>query len=151
MTPAQLSVLNVELQSDPLNLGYASCFPNCPGHAVDLLNSQTQTAVQAITAAVAMTWAAAGPYAAVVDASNNINHPCRASCLVIRDAFSAGLDIHLESADLQSMLTMWVANSIITQAQHDALTALAAKPTSRGFVLGLGNVTEADVRAALGT
>jgi erythromycin esterase-like protein len=94
-------------------------------------------------------WAAGGAYSSSVDASNNVNHPARASCLVVREAFSSGQDIHLGLQTMRDMLDGWVATSVITQAQKDSLLALATQPASRAEVLGFGRVTEQDLRTAL--
>jgi len=149
MTPEQLSILKSEIQSDPIRLGYSACFPASPGHAVELINLPMQTMIKPITAAVAMTWAASGPYAAIVDAANTANHPFRASCLVIRETFAAGLDIDLQHPEIQAMFAGWLAATLITQDQHDALMTVATQPASRAEVLGLDYVTESDIRLAL--
>lgn len=148
MTPAQLVILKTEVSTDPKGLGYAACLPNCPGHLVDLMNAPTQSMVQQISAMNAMKWAATGPYAAIVDASNNTNSQARASCLVVRDTLVANLPIDLTDASVLSMFSGWVAASVITQAQHDALMTAATLPASRAQVLGLPAVQELDLMAA---
>jgi hypothetical protein len=142
-----LAALKTEIQLDPLLLGYAAFRPNDPQHIADLMNAPSYTALKTITAAAALTWAAQGPYSAIVDASNNTTHPCRASCLVVRDTLTAGLDIHMESASLQSMFSAWktVTPAVITPAQYDSLIAIATQPASRAEVLGLGAVTARNV------
>ena len=141
--------LRAEIDNDPESLGYASHLPDSPGAVVDLLNANSTTMVKAIKSSTAMMWAAGGAYSTIVDASNNVNHPARASCLVVREAFTSGQDIHLELQPMRDMLNGWVATSVITQAQHNALIALATQPASRAEKIGLGCVTEADLRTAL--
>jgi hypothetical protein len=141
--------LRAEIDNDPESLGYASHLPDAPGSVVDLLNGYTGTMVKAIKASTAMMWAAGGAYSTIVDASNDVNHPARASCLVVREAFASSQEIHLELQAMRDMLTAWVSTNVITQAQHNALIALATQPASRAEVLGFSRVTEQDLRAAL--
>lgn len=140
-----MTTLRDELLNDPKGIGYAAWLPASPGTVADLINAMTQTMVKPINIETAQIWAAAGPYAAVVDASNNPQHPCRASCLVLRQTFAAGVDIHLEHPDIQAMLAAWVSSGICTQGQRDDLMARAVKPASRAEVLGLGVVTINDI------
>lgn len=140
--------LRDEIQNDPQGLGYAAWLPDSPGTVADLINAPTQTMVKAISSAEAQAWAAAGPYAAVVDASNNTQHPCRASCLVVRQTFAAAVDIHLERPEIQQMLAAWVSTGICTAAQRDDLLARATQPASRAEVLSLGAVTINDIIGA---
>jgi hypothetical protein len=137
--------LRDELQNDPQGLGYAAWLPDSPGTVADLINAPTQSMIKPITCATAQIWAAAGPYANVVDASSNPEHPCRASCLVVRQTFAAAVDIHMEHPDIQLMLAAWVASGICTETQRDDLLARATQPASRADVLGLGAVTINDI------
>ena len=152
MTPAQLSALKSEIQTDPLAKGYAAFMPDDPEHVASLLNAPAYTALKPITAATALTWAAQGPYSAIVDASNNVSHPCRASCLVVRDTLTAGLDVHMDNPALQNMFAAWknLPPAIITPAQYDALIAMARQPASRAEILGFGAVSARDVVDAQG-
>ena len=144
-----LTILRAEIDNDPEDLGYAIYLPHGPGAVVDLLNNLSSTMVKTIRASTALMWAAGGAYSTIVDASNNVNHPARASCLVVREAFSSGQDIHLGLQTMRDMLDGWVATSVITQAQKDSLLVLATQPASRAEILGLGRVTEQDLRNAL--
>jgi hypothetical protein len=148
MNQTQLTALHAEVTGDPLHLGYAACLPDSPGHIADILNAPTQTMLHAISESTALEWAATGPYAHIVDAGATIGHPCRASCLVVRDAMLAGLDVHLESVSILAMFAGWVAAGVLTEAQHTALLTLATHPASRAEVLGFGFVFEADLREA---
>jgi hypothetical protein len=148
MTPAQLIALKSEIAGDPLGLGYAAHLPASPGLVVDLLNAATQSMLGPLRSTTAKAWAAAGPYAAIVDASTNVTHPCRASCLVIRDSFACGDPIHVEDPELQGMLNAWVTAKICTQAQVDTLYARAMQPASRAQVLGWPTIEIRDLVAA---
>jgi hypothetical protein len=143
------ATLAAELANDPAALGYADFLPDSPGSVVDLLNAPRWPMVKALSAARAQTWAALGPYAAIVDASDNPTHPCRASCLVVRATFSAGLPIELDNPELRAMLDAWVTTSICSEAERDDLLARATVLVSRMEVLGLPPATVADVIGAL--
>tara|TARA_R110000822_G_scaffold156778_3_gene296505 strand:- start:122 stop:568 length:447 start_codon:yes stop_codon:yes gene_type:complete len=143
------AALRAEIDNDPESLGYASYLPDAPGVVVDLVNSNSGTMVKTIRASTAMLWAAGGAYASIFDASNDANHPARASCLIVREAFASNQDIHLEMQSMRDMLDAWVVTAVITQGQKDALLALANQPASRGDILGLGRITEQDLRTAL--
>jgi len=143
-----MTTLSDELHTDPAGLGYAKFLPAAPGSVVELLNAPTQSMVKAIKSTTAQAWAATGPYANIVDASEEKTHPCRASCLILRDTLASGVDIHMEMPDVQSMFKAWIAAGICTQVQADALYARAMQPASRAEVLGLAVVTEEQVRDA---
>jgi hypothetical protein len=80
-----------------------------------------------------------------VDASNDANSPCRASCLVIRDSFACGDEIHVEDPRLQGMLASWVAEGIATDAEVANLYELAQVPASRADILGLRAPTSREI------
>jgi len=143
-----MTTLSDELRDDPKGLGYAQFMPDAPGKVVELLNEQTQSMLKAIRSTTAQAWAATGPYANIVDASQDKAHPCRASCLMLRDTLASGVDIHMESPDVQEIFAAWVACGICTQEQADVLYARAMQPASRAEVLGLVAVTEEQVRNA---
>jgi hypothetical protein len=139
-----MTTLSDELRDDPKGIGYKAHMPQSPGIVVDLLNAPTQSMVKAIRSTTAQAWAASGPYAAIVDAGANPSHPCRASCLMLRDTLVSGVPISMDEPDVQAMLAAWVATNVITQAQHDDLYKRATQPASRAEVLGLGIVTIQD-------
>jgi hypothetical protein len=126
-----------ELKNDPTGKGYAAHLPDDPQRVVELLNNPTETAIGPLRSTTAKAWAAAGPYARIVDASNDVSNPCRSSCLVIRESFACGDPIHLEDSRLQSMLSAWVAYGIATQAEVNNIYQLATQPVSRADVLGI--------------
>jgi hypothetical protein len=144
-TEEQRQVLRDEVANDPKGLGYATHLPASPGLVVDLLNALTDTALGPLRSTTAKAWAAGGPYARIVDASNDAESPCRSSCLVIRESFACGDPIHVEDPELQAMLAVWVQHGVATQAEVDALYARAQQPVSRVTKLGLGDVTILDL------
>jgi hypothetical protein len=128
---------------------YAQWLLDSPGTVAAMLNTVNTTMVKAIRTTTAQAWAAAGPYARIVDAANNPEHPMRASCLMLRETLSSGVDIHVELPDVQGMLIGWVQTDVITEAERTALMAKAEQPASRAEQLGIGVVTFQDVIEAL--
>ncbi|WP_371767496.1 hypothetical protein [Massilia sp.] len=145
MSPEQQEVLRAELTQDPEGHGYATHLPDDPARVVDLLTQMRTTMTGALRSTTAKAWAAAGPYARIVDASNDADSPCRASCLVIRDSFACGDPIHLEDPRLEAMLAGWVACGIATEAEFADLYELAQVPASRADVLGIPAPTARDI------
>jgi len=143
------TLLRNEVQNDPTSKGYMTFWPDSPGMIVEMLNAPTEFMVKAIKTTTAQAWAATGPYAGIVDAANDVNHPCRASCLVVRETLSSGVDIHLERVDVQQMLLAWVATGVCSEAQRQDLLNRALQPASRMEVLGLPPASEADLRIAM--
>lgn len=146
------TALKNEINTDPKALGYAPFVPNAPGSVCNLINGYTQTMVKPITAAVALTWAAAGPMSAIVDASNNTSHPARASCLAFLHALSSGMGFDMNHSDVMSQFGGWVTAGVITQAQHDDLVSRSTQPASRAEAIALvdigGSVTQDDLKQA---
>ena len=149
MTPAQQSALRAELTNDPKRRGYGAHLPGDPARVIELLMASTETMLGPLRSTTAKAWAARGPYARIVDASNDTEHACRASCLVIRESFACGDMIHVEEADLQDMLSAWITHGVATQAEVDALYALAMQPASRGEVIGVPAPSARDIIDAL--
>src|SRR5437762_7061781 len=117
MNTADLAKLAAELGSDPHAIGYAAYLPGDPEKAVALLTSLTQSMAGPMSASRALEWAAQGPLAAIVDASNQQGHPLRSSCLALLMNVSAGRDIDLGSAPEQMMFKAWLDTGLITQEQ----------------------------------
>jgi len=149
MTPAQQTALRAELTNDPKARGYGAHLPGDPARVIELLTAPTETMLGPLRSTTAKAWAARGPYARIVDASNDAAHACRASCLVIRESFACGDMIHVEEGDLQDMLGAWIAHGVATQAEVDALYALAMQPASRGDVIGVPAPSARDIIDAL--
>ena len=146
MTSAEELLLSKELREDPKGKGYSNYVPNAPGMVVQLLNELSESKIKHIKSTTAQAWAASGPYSNIVDAGSNLQHPCRASCLMLRDTLVSGVDIHVDRSDVQYMLSMWVATNVITKAQADDLYARSYQPASRLEVLGISRINDDDVR-----
>lgn len=138
-------ILADELRNDPAARGYAAHLPNDPQRAADLLGTVDFAMVKPITSARALTWAASGPMAIIVDASANAAHPARASCLAFMNAVSAGMDLGLNEPDVRAAFDGWLTLGVITSAQFDALMAMATKPASRAEVLGIPAPSARDI------
>jgi hypothetical protein len=149
MTPEQQAALRAELTDDPAGRGYARFLPDDPSRVVELITAPIATMTGPLRTTTAKAWAARGPYARIVDASNDAEHACRASCLVIRDSFACGDPIHIEDPDLQFMLAMWVQHGVATQQEVDALYALAQAPASRADKIGIPAPSARDIIDAL--
>lgn len=145
MTPEQKAVLRAELTNDPVGRGYGAHLPDDPARVVELISEAITTITGPLRTTTAKAWAAKGPYAKIVDASINPEHPCRSACLVIRDSFACGDPIHIEDPSLQLMLQTWVEHGIATQPEVDALYALAQVPASRADKLGIPQPTARDI------
>jgi hypothetical protein len=149
MTSEQFAILRAELTNDPAGRGYGAHLPADPARVVELITALVTTMTGPLRSTTAKAWAAAGPYARIVDASNDVNSPCRASCLVIRDSFACGDAIHVEDPRLEAMLASWVACGIATVEQVNNLYALAQVPASRADVLGIPAPAARDIIDAL--
>jgi hypothetical protein len=138
-------ILADELHGDPLGLGYGTHLPTDPQRVVDLLTTPIRTMLKPITAARALTWAAAGPMAAITDASTTIGHPARASCLAFLRAVSAGVELDPGDPGVKAVFDGWLAGALIDQAAHGALITAATKPASRADELGISALTARDI------
>ena len=146
MTSAEELLLSSELLEDPRGKGYSDYMPDAPGMVVQFLNELSESKIKQIKSTTAQAWAASGPYSNIVDTASNLQHPCRASCLMLRDTLVSGVDIYVDRPDVQYMLSMWVATNVITKAQSDDLYTRAIQPASRLEVLGISSINEEDVR-----
>ncbi|HXE49558.1 MAG TPA: hypothetical protein VN663_14360 [Ramlibacter sp.] len=147
MTPEQLQTLGTEVRNDPEAIGYAQYLPDSPGLVADLLNAPTRSMVKPLPSGTAKIWAAAGPYAKIVDASENraLNIAVRASCLVVRDEFISAGTIHIDQPKVRAMFDAWIVAGVITADEHADLIAEATVAASRAEQLGLPPVTIYDL------
>lgn len=140
-----MGTLTDELRGDPLSLGYAAHLPGDPQRVIDLLMAPIRSTLQPITAARALTWAGAGPMAAITDASNDAASPARSSCLAFLRALSSGMPLDPNDLDVKAQFDGWQALGIITAAQHAALLVAATKPASRADELGIPAPSARDI------
>jgi hypothetical protein len=138
-------ILADELKNDPTGRGYAAHLPDDPQRVIDLISERVFTKLWPITAGQALTWAAAGPLAAITDASNNTNSPVRSSCLAFLLAMKAGRDVDMGDANVKKQFDTWLALGQIDQAAHDSITVLATGPASRAEILGIPTPSGRDI------
>jgi len=81
--------------------------------------------VKTIPISSLLKWAAAGPYARILDASVNAAHPVRSACLAAIQILNSVQELDVNDATVSSMLAGMVATSVITQVEADALVALS--------------------------
>lgn len=93
-----------------------------------------RTATGSVPVPTFAAWCAStGLRAVIEDASNNAASPLRSASLAIKDLLawqSGALDLSSDPVGTGNlaMLQAWVTAGAITQAQHDALIALASQP-----------------------
>lgn len=149
MTPAELKVLAAEITNDPLTLGYAAHLPDDPQRVIDLLTAQNYSMLKPITAARALVWAGMGGAGAIKDASMNLEHPCRDSCLAFLLTVSAGMNVDLSDKDVQDMFTGWESAKLISAESHERALVFATQTAARFEVIGIPEPTARDVLIAM--
>lgn len=149
MNAAQLAALKSEIGADPLALGYAPLLSSgALGAVCDLLNAPSQSVTGELSAARAITWAASGPMAKIVDASTSGSNAARPSCLAFLQSLNSGMPIDMSDANIADLFAGWVSAGVITKDQSDAAVALAKRPASRADALALPAVTVEDIHAS---
>lgn len=142
-----MTTLNDELRADPKGLGYAQFLPDAPGMVVELLNAPTESMVKPrfITARTILAECddGAGVLDAMTAAASGISAVKWALTFLSTDS---GIDVG--HARTQGMIDSLVGAGVMTQPLADQLKALAIQSASRAEVLGLGVVTEEQVRSA---
>lgn len=139
--------LSQELATDPASLGYASHLPESPGLVVDLLNAPTRTAVKPRFVTARGVLADVDGGAQILDKLDALTGAVSEVKWAMKFLLTDGIDVgHPRTRGLLDQLE---AGGAITSADAKALKDLALQPASRAEELGLGVVTEADVRIAL--
>jgi hypothetical protein len=142
-----LAALKNEIDTDPTTKGYAAHLPAAPGHVVDLLNAQTERMVKSryVTARTVLAECAEG--AVILDTLEAIGNQISAVKWAMKFlGQEGGLDVG--NAATQGMLDQLEGGGLLTVEQATALKNLGSLPASRGEILGLGRVTEQDLRNA---
>lgn len=147
------SVLFDEITNDPLNLGYAALLPDSPGLVVELLNRPNYFKVKSlmISERGLMAKLPMGPVAAdvmlnkleVYSTGNQEFSSVVARALKFL-AMPDGIDIGEPAT--QMLISLLGGINIITDNEATEIKNLALQPASRAEVLGLGVVTEQQVR-----
>jgi hypothetical protein len=140
--------LQTELTTDPLNRGYQQYVPDSPGVIVNMMNEPIYSMPKTLFVTARGILAQHGETGALILDKLEL---AAAGSSVIKWAMkfitSDGIDVGHPTT--QTMLDSMVG-TVLTQTECDLLKQMAAQPASRAEVLGLGFVTEADVRTALG-
>jgi hypothetical protein len=144
------NVLKTELTTDPLGLGYGQLLVDAPGHVVDLLNAPNRDKrmgsrfVTARTVLGECGLIGGSILDALTKAAETQSTVKWALTFLSQDA---GLDVGEPATQYQ--IAQLEQYQFLSTAQASALRNLALRPCSRAEKLGLGHVTEADIRAAM--
>lgn len=144
-----LTALRAELTGDPTGLGYAPHIPHAPGVLAEMLNALTTTAPKSRHVCARTILAEIWPEGAVIlnklDAVAGSVPAVRWAMEYLRG--ETGIDVGHPGT--REQIAELVAGDVLTEAEAQALLGMALQPASRADVLGLGHVSEADVRNAL--
>lgn len=139
--------LRTELLTDPIGMGYSAYIPHAPGKLVEMLNDLSQSAP-------------ASRYINVRTILSDIDDGV--AILEALEAAEGAVPIlkwimpflKMESGvNIGNLRTLFMLNqlsgTVLTEAQANSLKALAMQPVSRAAVIGLGTVTEEQVREVI--
>ena len=151
-----MSVLSVELQQDPLSIGYAQWIPNSPGAIADLLNAPSFSMVKKRMVAEldVVGEYPTGPVDgdAVLTKLEVFSATTDPLASLVRRALkilSQSDGINIGDPSIQAMLDQLQQNNVLTSTEATSLKGLAIQPASRAEVLGLTPVTIEQVIEAL--
>lgn len=161
-TPAQYTVLNTELQTDPVSLGYASYIAKQDYVSVANLLATTNAAWTCtqpqISLVLLLQWYASGPGQKIYDyASNTSNNAAlRSICLAADKVFSGCFtSFDYSNAANQQLVDALVTGGVLDADDQSSLAALQtlSDVTRTQTVLNLPDAiaTDQDVRYALST
>ena len=158
MTPAQLSALKAEVQTDPAAMGYAALLPSSPGQVCVRLNAIGASKClqdRFVTARTVLAECSGG--GTILDALE------KASTAVIVAPMTLELQsdikwalkflaqdsgINVGIAATQGLIDACVTVSVLSATQGASLKAMGMISCSRAQTLGLGIVAESDLRDA---
>lgn len=143
-----MTTLANEISDDPLGLGYAAHLPDAPGLVVEMLNARTRTAVQSRFVTARGVLAEVDGGAQILDKLDALTGAVREVKWAMKFLLTDGIDVGHPRT--RALLDQLAAGGAITAADAQALKDLALQPASRAEELGLGVITEAGLRAALG-
>lgn len=142
-----MTALSQELAADPAGLGYAAHLPDSPGLVVDLLNAPTRTAIKPRFVTARGVLAEVDGGAQILDKLEALSAGVSEVKWAMKFLLTDGIDVGHPRT--RALLDQLAAGGGITADEAGALKALAIQPVSRAEELGLGVITEADVRIAL--
>lgn len=148
MTNDQLTALHAEVQTDPQGHGYLQFLPDAPGMVCELLNKQSALMVKPRLVTARTVLAECGPDAAgILDkleaAAASVSTVKWAMKFLQQDG---GLDVGHPVT--QAQLSGLATGGILTSQEAQALKDMALQPCSRAEQLGLGIVSQSDLRNA---
>lgn len=141
--------LKAEVLTDPLGKGYSQHLPNSPGLVVDMLNAKTAEMVKSRMVTARAILAECGGFAASIldklEAASASNSAVKWAVRFLQQ--DAGIDIGHPVT--QAMIDQLITGTVLTAGEGAALKSMALQSASRADVIGVGRVTEADLRTAL--
>ncbi|ROH88008.1 hypothetical protein ED236_00500 [Pseudomethylobacillus aquaticus] len=146
-----MSILTLELVNDPLQLGYSEHLPHAPGVVADILNSRTIAAVVSIPVSTMFdVLYETGCYAMIKQAQLAGDPIAVLAFEALKDAQSIGPGtVNIGKQTTVTILDQLQQANLLSQAGRDALIQAAQGVVSRAEQLGIGRVTEEQVREAL--
>lgn len=151
-----MSILSIELQQDPLSIGYAQWNPDSPGVIADLLNAPSFTMVKKRMVAEldVIGEYPTGPVDgdAVLTKLEVFSETTAPLASLVRRALkilSQSDGINIGDPSIQAMLDQLQQQNVLTFTEASSLKDLAIQPASRAEVLGLTPVTIEQVIEAL--
>ena len=142
-----MTILQTELQTDPLGRGYAQYIPDGPGHLVEMLNAPVYEKYKSrfVTARTVLAEIPNG--ADILDkleAAAQVNSSVKwAMRFITSDGIDVGYSVTQQLLDA-------LVGSVLTQQEVNSLKNLSIQPASRAEILGLNPVTEQEIYIALG-
>ena len=155
MTPAQLSALKSEIQTDPLAIGYLPYRPNDPQHIADLMNAIGTAKClkpRSITARTILSECSGG--GTILDALDRASAGIVTAPMTLELQSSIkwalkflGQDSGVDAGNpaTQSLIDACVSVGTLTTVQGAALKNTAMVACSRAETLGLGSVTARNI------
>lgn len=142
------SALRSEIDDDPAGKGYQQHLPDSPGLVVDLLNARTGQMVKPRMVTARAILADCGALAPSIldklEAASASNSSVKWAVRFLQQ--EGGIDVgHPTTQAMIDQLT----GPLFTPEEGAALKSMALQPASRAEVLGMGLVTESDLRTAL--
>lgn len=142
------AALRSEVDNDPTGLGYAQHLPDAPGSVIVLLNGPTTTMVKSRFVNGRTIMAECADSSAILSGLKTMaGQDAQVGVAWSFLNSEAGIDAGNEKT--QAMCDQFVSLGVWTQTQADQVKAMAVQSASRAEVLGLGTVTEEDLRTAL--
>lgn len=154
MSQDPTQALRAELLTDPAGMGYAPHLQDAPGVLLQLLNKPTADTIPGETVLTDVSIASRLVPVhglAFVDGIFNALEALAAGSATTRRMIDrlGGSGVNFGDPALRSQIEAWAASGGLTRAEADALLTLPMRPASRAELLGLSDLTEADITAAL--